>query len=109
MTDTERRPTLWKSLYSEIRCISRIKNNLSLDVTVTLMVSLVLSKLDYGNALLSGLSLDQLYKLQKVQSRCLNNPASQYLQDLLHLKHKNSTRDFRSSNDKTLLFIPRSK
>ena len=32
------------------------------------MVFLVLSKLDYDNALLSGLSLDQLHKFQKVQN-----------------------------------------
>ena len=32
------------------------------------MMSLVLSKLDYGNALLSSLSIDQLYKVQKVEN-----------------------------------------
>ena len=57
-----------KTLYFEISRISLIRRYLSFDVTVTLMVSLVLSKLDYGNALLSGLSLDQLNKLQKVQN-----------------------------------------
>ena len=60
--------SLCKSLYLEIRRISQIRNYLLLDITVTLMVSLVLSKLDYGNALLSDLSLEQLYKLQKVKT-----------------------------------------
>ena len=32
------------------------------------MVPLVLSKLDYGNALLYGLSLDQLHKFQNIQN-----------------------------------------
>ena len=48
--------------------LSGIRNYLSLDVTVTLMVSLVLSRLDHGNAMLSGLSLGQLCKLQKVRN-----------------------------------------
>ena len=59
---------LYKSLYFEIRRISQIRHYLSLDVNVTLMVSLIFSKVDYGDAVLSGLSLDQLYKLQKVQN-----------------------------------------
>ena len=59
---------LCRSLYIEISRISLVRNYLSFDVTVALMVSLVLSKLDYGNALLSGVSLDQLGKLQRVQN-----------------------------------------
>ena len=51
---------LCKSLYFETRCICHIRNELSLNVTATL-VTLVLLKLGYGN----GLSLDQLYKLPK--------------------------------------------
>ena len=45
---------LCKSLYFEI-------NQSNQKLLVTLMVSLVLSKVDYDNALLSGLSLDKLY------------------------------------------------
>ena len=67
MTDQVSAPC--KSLYFKIRRISQIGNYLSLDVTVTLMNSLVLSKLDYVNAQLSGLLLDQLYKLQNVQNQ----------------------------------------
>ena len=65
---TDQVSSLGKSLYFEIRRVNQIRIYLSLDVTVTLMVSLVLSKLNYGNALLSGLSLDQLYKVQKVEN-----------------------------------------
>ena len=66
MTDQLR--ALCKSLYFEIRHIIQIRNYLSLRVTVTLMVSLVLLKLDCANALLSMMSLDQLHNLQKVQN-----------------------------------------
>ena len=51
-------------LYRKV-CISRISEmsyNLSRDDTGTLMVSFDLSKLDYGNEPLSGLSSDQLYE-----------------------------------------------
>ena len=65
---TDHVSSLCRSLYIEISRISLIRKYLSFDVTVSLMVLLVLSKLDYGNALLSGLSLDQLNKLQKVQN-----------------------------------------
>ena len=59
---------LCRNLYFEISRINLIRRYLSFEATVTLMVSLVLSKLDYGNALLSGLSLEQLHKLQKIQN-----------------------------------------
>ena len=53
-------------MYFENRRISQNRNYLSLDVAVAIMASLVLSKLDYANALFSCLSLDQLGKLQKI-------------------------------------------
>ena len=59
---------LCKILYLEIRRISQIRNYLSLDDNVTLMVSLVFSRLYYCYALLSDLALDQLCKLHKVQN-----------------------------------------
>ena len=65
---TDQVSSLCKSLYFEIRRISQIRNYLSLDVAITLMMSFVLSKLDCGNALLSSLSSDQPHKLQKVQN-----------------------------------------
>ena len=65
---TDQVSSLCKSLYFEIRRISQIRNYLSLDVAITLMMSFVLSILDYGNALLSSLSSDQPHKLQKVQN-----------------------------------------
>ena len=54
---------LCTSLYLEIRRISQIRNYCHYYVTVTLMVSLAISKLRYSHALLSGLSLDQLQKI----------------------------------------------
>ena len=60
--------SLCKSLYYELRRISMIRKFLTLDVAKTLVISLVLSKLDYGNSLLCGLPMDLLNKLQKVQN-----------------------------------------
>ena len=65
---TDEMSALCKSLHFEIRRVSQIRNYSSLDVIVTLIVSVVLSKLDCGKVLLTGLSLDQLHKLQKVQN-----------------------------------------
>ena len=60
--------TVCRNAYYELRKISSIRHCLSSDATKTLICSLVLSRLDYGNALLAG-SFDYLIeKLQKVQN-----------------------------------------
>lgn len=60
--------TVCRNAYHELRKISSIRHCLSSDATKTLICSLVLSRLDYGNALLAG-SFDYLIeKLQKVQN-----------------------------------------
>ena len=56
------------SAYHHIRNISFIRNYITKDITKKLMTSLVLSRLDYCNSLLSGLQLAQLKKLQTVQN-----------------------------------------
>ena len=43
--------------YLELRCINSIQNLLSVDAVKTLVCSLVLSRLDYCNSILVGLSL----------------------------------------------------
>ena len=59
---------LCKVMYFQIKRISFIRPYLNHHVTKTLVTSLVLSKLDYCNALLSGLSGNQMSKLQIVQN-----------------------------------------
>ena len=54
--------------YYELRKISTIRHYLTQQVTQTLVTSLVLSRLDYGNSLLAGIPDTLLNKLQKVQN-----------------------------------------
>ncbi|KAK7103227.1 hypothetical protein V1264_018173 [Littorina saxatilis] len=54
--------------YYELRKISTIRHYLSQQATQTLVTSLVLSRLDYGNSLLAGIPDTLLNKLQKVQN-----------------------------------------
>ena len=57
-----------RSAYIALRQISSIRKYLSLHATKTLVCSLVLSRIDYANSLLSGCSKQSLNRLQKVQN-----------------------------------------
>ena len=57
-----------RAVYMELRRISSIWNFLSVDATKTLMCSLMLSKLDYCNSLLSGSPQYLIQLFQKVQN-----------------------------------------
>ena len=57
-----------KSAYIELRRISSIRHLLTREAANTLVCAFVLSKLDYGNALLCGCPLYLLDRLQKVQN-----------------------------------------
>ena len=57
-----------KCMYLDIRNISNVRQNLGEKETAMLMNSLVLSKLDYCNSCLAGLSSDKTKKLQRVQN-----------------------------------------
>ncbi|KAK7102473.1 hypothetical protein V1264_020687 [Littorina saxatilis] len=57
-----------RSAYTEIRKISSIRHLLFFDATKTLVCSLILSKFDYCNALLTGIPQHLTDKLQKVQN-----------------------------------------
>ena len=59
---------LRKSCYYEIRKISHIRPFISEKCTIQLVVSLVLSKLDYCNCLLYGMSENNFHKLQLIQN-----------------------------------------
>ena len=57
-----------RAAYIKLRRISSICHFLSVDATKTLMCSLVLSKLDYCNSLLSGSPQYLIHLFQKVQN-----------------------------------------
>ena len=59
---------LCKNLFFIIRSINLYRDFLTTEVTIKLMVSLVLSKLDYCNALLTGLPDFYIDKLQRIQN-----------------------------------------
>jgi hypothetical protein len=59
---------IFKAAYLELRCISSIHKHLSVDANKTCVSSLVLSRLNYCNLILSGSSQYILHKLQKVQN-----------------------------------------
>ena len=80
-----------KAAYLELRRISSIRKYLSVDATKTLVCSLVLSRLDYCNSILSGSSQYLLQKLQKVQNTAariiLRVPRSEHASPLLCTLH----------------------
>ena len=57
-----------KTLLFQLRKISSIRNYLTQSVTQTLVSSLILSRLDYCNSLLSGITGENLSKLQHIQN-----------------------------------------
>ena len=56
------------SSYLEIRRLSKIRKLLTLNTAKQLTCARVLSRLDYGNALLAGAAKEQIFRLQKVQN-----------------------------------------
>ncbi len=54
--------------YSKLREISSIRKYVTTEVAQTLVQSMVISRLDYGNSLLFGISDKLLIKLQRVQN-----------------------------------------
>ena len=59
-----------KESYKLLHCIRRIRPYLSYKACNTLMRSLILSKIDYGNALLCGATKSALQPLQRFQNVC---------------------------------------
>ena len=57
-----------KNAYFQLRKISSIRPLLTQSSTVQLISSLVLSRLDYCNALLAGLPADEITRLQRIQN-----------------------------------------
>ena len=59
---------LRKSCYVELRKIANIRSYLSDAATLKLVLSLVISKLDYCNSLFYNMSLENIHKLQPIQN-----------------------------------------
>ena len=80
-----------KAMYFEIRNISRMKSILSYDSVKTLVSSLVLSRLDYCNSLLAGITEQKNLNLQKAQNCAarliLGRPRSENAKLMLRTLH----------------------
>jgi hypothetical protein len=59
---------LCKSLFFQLRRISKIRQYLTIEAANTLANSFILSRLDYCNSILSGISEEKLNKLQRIQN-----------------------------------------
>ena len=60
--------TISKICFMYLHKISRIRNYLSEDACKAIILSVVISRLDYGNALLYGVNQNCIDKLQKIQN-----------------------------------------
>ena len=59
---------LCKTLYLQLRRLSKIRSFLSTDAAKKLAVSFILSRLDYCNSLLIGIPQEKILKLQRIQN-----------------------------------------
>ena len=57
-----------RNLFFQIRNINSVRKSMSEKVTASIINSYILSRLDYGNALLINANSDQIVKLQRVQN-----------------------------------------
>ena len=68
LTMTNHISTIWRTAYMHLHNISRIRRYLTPEATKSLVHAFIMSRLDYGNALLAGLPLEHLKKLQRIQN-----------------------------------------
>ena len=81
---------LWQLAYLEIRRVGLIRHYLSFESSSTLLSSLVLSRLDYCNALLAGsqVLLDKIQRVISCSARLLfQTPKSAHFTPLLYGLH----------------------
>ncbi|XP_060077662.1 uncharacterized protein LOC132557182 [Ylistrum balloti] len=79
-----------KSCYYQLRNIGRIRPFITTDACKTLLHSLVASHLDYGNALLYGISDSATKRLQKVQNtdgRLVSSTSKHNITPVVHSLH----------------------
>ena len=83
--------SLCNRMFGQIRSICLYRKYMTVEVASQLMVSLVLSKIDYCNSLLAGLPDNLLNKLQRVQNCaakvCLNKKKYDHVTPLLITLH----------------------
>ena len=60
--------TICRTAYMHLHNISRIRRYLTPEATKSLVHAFIMSRLDYGNALLDGLPFEHLKKLQRIQN-----------------------------------------
>ncbi len=79
------------SVNMHLRNIGRIRKYLTEEATKTLVHSLVISRLDYGNSLLYGLPKTQIGRLQKIQNKAARlitrSPRSDHITPVLMQLH----------------------
>ena len=68
MTMTNHISTICRTTFMHLHNISRIRRYLTPEATKSLVPAFIMSMLDYGNALLAGLPLEHLKKLQRIQN-----------------------------------------
>ena len=80
-----------RSAFMELRCIGLIHKYLSVDAAKTIVCSLVLSRLDYCNSILSGSPKCLIQKLHRVQYTAaritLRMPRTEHTMPLLRMLH----------------------
>ena len=68
LTMTNHISTICRTAYMHLHIISRIRRYLTPEATKSLVHAFIMSRLDYGNALLAGLPVEHLKKLQRIQN-----------------------------------------
>ena len=68
LTMNEHIASVSRSCYAHLRGISKIRSNLSSDSAKLLVHASVISRLDYANSLLHGISETNISKMQKIQN-----------------------------------------
>ena len=81
-----------RGAYLRLHNISRIRRFITQDATKTLIQAFVISKLDCGNALLTGVSCNLLRKLQRVQNMAARvitfTPRREHISPVLRSLHR---------------------
>ena len=80
-----------KTCYSNLKKFQTIRNSLDKDLRLMIVVSCILSRIDYCNGLLANASLSQIKRLQKVLNACMrfvyNLPYSASITSYLKQSH----------------------
>ena len=82
---------LSRSINWQVRCLSRIRKFLDFDTCNNVVRALLLSRLDYCNSLLNGISKNNMGRIQKLQNKCARlvccKPKYCHITPLLRLLH----------------------